>query len=237
MKYTKQSLTIFQQIEKLKSRGLIIDNENIAVNYMIIKVCGMKHPDNMRDLAELTVDMMGLIFYEKSPRYVDEQEADSINALSLTIPKVGVFVNASQDVILGKIETFQLQYIQLHGQESPEFCYALKKKGIPVIKAFQIKSVEDWETCLLYEGCCDYFLFDTPTSQYGGSGNKFEWNLISTYTGSTPFFLSGGIAPEDAEIIKQLNFPQLVGVDLNSRFEVTPGIKDINSIRRFLSDL
>ncbi|MCL1933985.1 MAG: phosphoribosylanthranilate isomerase [Candidatus Azobacteroides sp.] len=204
---------------------------------MKIKVCGMKDPENIRALAELPIDLMGLIFYEKSPRCVNDWDADRINALSLTIPKVGVFVNASLEVILDKMERFRLQSVQLHGKESPDFCRALREKNILIIKAFQIKTIEDWETCRLYEDCCDYFLFDTPTHGYGGSGNKFDWEMLSAYTGATSFFLSGGIAPEDAEKINRLNFPQLIAIDLNSRFETAPGIKDINSIRKFLSGL
>ena len=204
---------------------------------MEIKVCGLKSPENIQALAELPVDMMGMIFYEKSPRCIDERDADRINALALTIPKVGVFVNASLDVILDKVERFGLQLVQLHGQESPDFCQTLKGKGIKIIKVFQIKTTEDLKICRLYEDCCDYFLFDTPTPHYGGSGNKFDWELLSAYTGTTPFFLSGGIEPEDAAIINQLNFPQLVAVDLNSRFETAPGIKDINKIRQFISNV
>ena len=204
---------------------------------MKIKVCGMKDPENMQALAELPIDMMGLIFYEKSPRYVDDRNAAAINALSLSIPKVGVFVDASQDFITDKIKLFQLQFVQLHGKETPDFCYSLKNNGILIIKAFQIKTVEDLNTCLLYEDCCDYFLFDTLTSQYGGSGRKFDWKILAEYTGATPFFLSGGIAPEDAGIITQINYPQMVAIDLNSRFETAPGIKDINSIRQFLLNI
>ena len=189
----------------------------------------------MQAIAELPVDMLGMIFYEKSPRCIDNQDADRINALALTIPKVGVFVDAAFEVILDKVERFGLQFVQLHGQESPDFCHALREKGIPIIKAFQIKTTEDLKICRLYEDCCDYFLFDTPTPRYGGSGNKFDWKALSAYTGTTPFFLSGGIAPEDAEIINQLDFPQLVAVDLNSRFETAPGIKDIDKIRRFIA--
>ena len=206
-------------------------------SFMKIKVCGMKDPENMKALAELPVDMMGMIFYEKSPRYVDDRDAEQINAFSLAIPKVGVFVDASLEVILEKVELFQLQLVQLHGKESPEFCRTLREKGIPIIKAFQIKQPEDWETCRLYDDCCDYFLFDTPTPRYGGSGNKFDWELLSAYSGTTPFFLSGGISMEDAEAIHQLNFPQLVAIDLNSRFEPEPGIKDIEKIRRFINEI
>lgn len=202
---------------------------------MKIKVCGLKSPENIKALAELPVDMMGLIFYEKSPRCVENIDAGKINALALKIPKVGVFVNAFFEYILDKMEKFQLQIVQLHGNESPEFCSGLKNRNISVIKAFQIKTVEDLKTCRLYDGCCDYFLFDTPTPQYGGSGKKFDWELLSEYKGKTPFFLSGGIAPEDAVLIKQLNIPKLYAVDLNSKFELSPGIKDINKINSFLT--
>ena len=204
---------------------------------MKIKVCGLKFPKNIQALAELPVDMMGLIFYEKSPRYVDNRDAYRINALALTIPKVGVFVDSTFEVVLDKVERFGLQLVQLHGQESPDFCHALREKGIPIIKAFRINTTDDLKICRLYEDCCDYFLFDTPTPHYGGSGSKFNWELLSAYIGTTPFFLSGGIEPEDAAIINQLDFPQLVAVDLNSRFETAPGIKDIDKIRRFISGI
>jgi len=206
-------------------------------NNLLIKVCGIKDPENMRALAELPVDIMGLIFYEKSPRCVDKRDADSINALSLTIPKAGVFVNASKDDILDTVKRFHLKFVQLHGQESPDLCVALRNNGISVIKAFSVHDVEDLKKCLPYEGECDYFLFDTKTPQHGGSGNKFEWKILSAYTASTPFFLSGGIAPDDADSIMQLNHPLLFAVDLNSSFETSPGIKDIDKIKRFINEL
>jgi len=189
----------------------------------------------MRALAELPIDMMGMVFYEKSPRCVDERDADKINALSLTIPKVGVFVDATEGAVMNKVEKFQLQLVQLHGHESPEFCRELRKSCVKIIKAFQIKTIGDLKTCLPYEDYCDYFLFDTPTSKYGGSGNKFDWEILSAYSGTMSFILSGGISPEDSETVKQLNSPQLFAIDLNSRFETAPGIKDIVSIRQFLS--
>jgi phosphoribosylanthranilate isomerase len=153
------------------------------------------------------------------------------------IQKVGVFVNASEEVIFDKIREYDLQAVQLHGDESLDFCRKIKNKGIKVIKAFSIGETGDFKKLNLYENTCDYFLFDTKTSLYGGSGNKFDWKMLSAYTGSTPFFLSGGIAPEDAESIKRLNFPQLFAVDLNSRFETSLGIKDIDKIYQFLLDM
>ena len=194
----------------------------------------MKDPENIQALAQLPIDMMGLIFYEQSPRCVDERNAGRISALSTAVPKAGVFVDASPDVVLDKVKRFQLQLVQLHGQESPDFCRALRSEGISIIKAFRMATIADLKSCAFYENCCDYFLFDTMTPKYGGSGNKFDWEMLSAYTGTTPFFLSGGIAPEDAGIIGRLNFPQLFAVDLNSRFETAPGIKNIDSIREFL---
>jgi phosphoribosylanthranilate isomerase len=204
---------------------------------MKVKVCGMKHPENMQELAAIPVDMMGMIFYEKSLRYVGEPDAEEINALPPSILKVGVFVDASVDCILNKKERYQLQMIQLHGNESPAFCKELKKNKIRIIKAFSVEEPDDLRKCLFYNDCCDYYLFDTRTPQYGGSGKKFDWKILSVYSGEKPFFLSGGIALEDAKAIGQLNYPQLFAVDLNSRFECLPGLKDIDKINQFLKKI
>jgi len=193
----------------------------------------MKSPENIQALSELPIDMIGLIFYEKSPRCVEIQDADKINALSIKIPKVGVFVNATKGAILEKVERFGLQYVQLHGGESPEFCGEIKKEGISVIKSFQLEEVKDFEICYKYENKCDYFLFDSATPQYGGSGKKFNWDILNEYSGQTPFILSGGIGPEDS--IPALH--NLFAIDLNSKFETSPGIKDIESLRRFIFSL
>jgi indole-3-glycerol phosphate synthase len=199
-----------------------------------LKVCGMKDPENIRALASLPVDMIGLIFYEKSPRYAGELDSETVRDLPASIQKTGVFVNASQEYILAKIKAYGLQLIQLHGNESPAFCQDLKSGGIKVIKAFSIREAGDLTATALYENTCNYFLFDTKTSQFGGSGKKFDWEILSFYTGKTPFFLSGGIGAEDTDAIRQIKHPLLYALDLNSKFETKPGLKNIEQLREFV---
>jgi len=201
---------------------------------MKIKVCGMKYPENIKELVNLPIDMMGLIFYEKTKRYAGNLPANELRDVPANIQKVGVFVNASEEDIFEKIKEYDLQIVQLHGDESPDFCREIKKTGIKVIKSFSIEGIDDFEKLHLYEDTCDYFLFDTKTPLYGGSGNKFDWEILSSYNGQTPFILSGGIGLEDVESIKKLQNPKLYGIDLNSRFEISPGEKDIEKLRKFI---
>ncbi|GHV16833.1 N-(5'-phosphoribosyl)anthranilate isomerase [Bacteroidia bacterium] len=204
---------------------------------MKIKVCGMKYPGNIRELNKLPVDFTGLIFHKKSPRYVDDlKPADIRNSFHGGKEKVGVFVNADMDYIIQMVNEYTLYLIQLHGDESPDFCKELNKTA-PVIKAFSITENFDFDQTKAYEGICDYFLFDTKTSQHGGSGLKFDWKILDRYSGNTPFFLSGGISSEDAERIKEIQHPQLYAVDLNSRFETAPGLKDIELVEQFIKRL
>ena len=195
----------------------------------------MKYPDNINELISLPIDMMGLIFYEKSARYAGYLPANELRIVPPDIQIVGVFVNASGEDIFAKIREYNLQIVQLHGDESPDFCREIKKSGIKAIKAFRIETAGDLEKCSLYESSCDYFLFDTKTPQYGGSGKKFDWEILSSYNGETPFILSGCIGVEDAESIRGIQNPKLFGVDLNSRFERGPGEKDIEKLREFLT--
>jgi indole-3-glycerol phosphate synthase len=199
-----------------------------------LKVCGMLYPENIKALATLSIDMLGLIFYEKSPRYAGNLDTEVLKIIPPDISKIGVFVNASQADILEKVAKFDLQAVQLHGDESPDFCRELQAQNIKIIKAFQILKAEDFEPCASYKNVCDYFLFDTKTSQYGGSGKKFDWHILSSYKGDTFFFLSGGIGEDDAETIRQLRHPLLYAIDLNSRFEIEPGLKDIGKITAFI---
>jgi phosphoribosylanthranilate isomerase len=207
------------------------------LNCMQIKICGMKDPQNIKDLVKLPIDLIGLIFYEKSPRYVGDLDAKIMEIVPPSIQKTGVFVNASIKTILDRVQQYGLQVVQLHGDESPAFCRELKRHGIRVIKAFSIEEADDLARCVFYENVCDYFLFDTKTPQYGGSGKKFDWRILAFYQGETPFFLSGGIGVEEAEAIHQLDFPQLYAVDLNSKFEILPGLKDIGKIQQFVSQI
>jgi phosphoribosylanthranilate isomerase len=194
----------------------------------------MKYPGNIKELVRLPIDMMGLIFYEKSARYAGNLPAIELQIVPLNIQKVGVFVNVSKEAVFDKIREYDLQAVQLHGDESPDFCRTIKNSGIGVIKAFPIEEISDFEKCNLYENACDYFLFDTKTPAYGGSGKKFDWKMLSQYQEETPFILSGGIGYEDAESIRKIRNPKLYGIDLNSRFEVRPGEKDIEKLKDFL---
>lgn len=205
---------------------------------MKLKICGLKYPENILAIEALQPDFMGFIFYPKSSRYVNILEIkESINQLSKNIQKVAVFVNESPDTILQKIHGLSFDFIQLHGNEPVETALRMKSKGYGIIKAFSIHSNFDWTSTEAYENYCEYFLFDTSTPQYGGSGKKFDWKLIQHYQGQTPFLLSGGISLEDAEEIKKISHPKFAGIDINSRFETEPGLKNISLIQIFIKAL
>lgn len=191
---------------------------------MKIKICGMKYPDNIQEISLLEPDYMGFIFYEKSKRFIREQEVINIPE---HIKKVGVFVNEKVSVILEKVKKYKLDVLQLHGNETPEDCERLKERGCTVIKAFQIN--EDFSFSVLndFESVADYFLFDTKTESYGGSGTSFDWNLLKKYTNTIPFFISGGLGPDSIEELLQLKHPMLYGADFNSMLEIEPGLKAI----------
>jgi len=195
---------------------------------MKLKICGMKYPDNILEVGALLPDYMGFIFWEKSARYFD----GIIPTLPKSIQKVGVFVNATSDEILEKIEKHDLQAVQLHGSESVEFCESLKKKlpkGIEVIKVFSILNTFDFAVLKPFEPLCDYFLFDTKGRLPGGNGTTFDWKVLEQYPSTKPFFLSGGIGIEELEDVKQVlktNLP-IYAIDVNSKFELNPGLKNI----------
>ena len=195
---------------------------------MIVKVCGMRNAENIRQLEALGIDWMGMIFWPKSKRYVSTPPV----YLPQHVRKVGVFVDASLDAIRQHVEDYQLDIIQLHGQESPETLKALKP--LKLIKAFNIATPEDLQKTVAYEGLADYFLFDTKGKSVGGNGEKFDWSVLDSYQGETPFLLSGGIGSEDAQDIKSFHHPKCIGIDLNSRFETEPGLKDITKLKQFL---
>ena len=198
---------------------------------MMIKVCGMRDAQNIRDVESLGVDWIGMIFWPKSKRYV----AEVPSYLPGHLKKVGVFVDSTLDDILQHISDYQLDIIQLHGQESPDFAKALKPHTI--IKAFNIEKADDLLQTEKYEGIADYFLFDTKGKMVGGNGQKFDWSVLTTYQGKTPFLLSGGIGPEDVESVKSFHHPRCIGIDLNSRFESEPGFKDINQLKTFINNI
>ena len=199
----------------------------------LIKVCGMTEAENIRSVEQQGVDMIGFIFYPKSPRCLCEMP----EYLPIHSKRVGIFVNESKEDILMYVDRFELDYIQLHGSESPEYCRSLQSYGLHLIKAFSISHLKDLLATADYKGLCDYYLFDTKTPQYGGSGNQFDWNLLYRYKSSTPFLLSGGINPYSVKAIKEFHHPRFAGIDLNSRFETVPGIKDVERIEIFLKEL
>ncbi len=284
------------------------------MNYLLIKVCGMRDAQNIREVAALGVNLIGLIFYPKSPRYIESISSDagiipdysSLNSLTpkplskgegsdmldkqlkaeetegearnkqieseqlkstqskapfnkvttplsfgegqggeAAIPKfVGVFVNDMPQNIITAVYNYHLSYVQLHGDESPVMIDNLRRTLVPdivpqikIIKAISVSSAEDLKCCEQYEGHVDLFLFDTKYKGYGGSGQKYDWSVLEAYTGQTPFLLSGGIGPDDADRLRDFHHPQCIGIDLNSKFETAPGMKDINLLQNFLHQL
>ncbi len=206
---------------------------------MKLKVCGMREAENVSDLiVKVKPDWMGLIFYPLSPRYVDPMYADSLG--SFMIRKTGVFVDAELGFIKDKIEHFGLQTIQLHGAESSDKTQQIKNEtGLEVFKVFSVAQDIRWDKLEAYVSHVDYFLFDTFTKQYGGSGKAFNWKLLKEYPFDKPFLLSGGISVEHSPdlLALQKEVPQFVGIDINSKFEIEPGLKDIGLIQKFKSEL
>lgn len=194
---------------------------------MIIKVCGLKFEQNLIDVASLDIDMVGYNFYEPSPRYVQ----NTLPIIPSKIKKVGVFVNASESNILQKVRDYRLDYAQLHGDESPEFCKKIKET-IPVIKVFRIDNFLISDHMNEYE-FCDFFLFDTATKQFGGSGQKFDWSLLKELDIKVPFLLSGGIGPDDLDDILKFRHSTFKGIDINSKFELSAGLKDVEKVKNF----
>jgi phosphoribosylanthranilate isomerase len=200
----------------------------------LIKVCGMTEGGNIRAVEALGVDLIGFIFYPASSRFVRELPS----YLPEKAGRVGVFVNADREEILRRHEVFGFSYVQLHGDESPEFCARLRERdGLRVIKAFGVADEASFGQVSGYESACDLFLFDTRTPGRGGSGQRFDWSLLDSYQGKTRFLLSGGLGPESAEALRKLQAPLLAGLDLNSRFETAPGIKDPRQLELFLEEL
>ena len=200
---------------------------------MIIKTCGMRDADNIRAISKLGIDWMGFIFWAPSSRYVSEKPS----FLPTRQKRVGVFVDARIEEVKSKADEYALDLIQLHGSESPAFCERLKANSRQqLIKAFNIATQEDLEQTIPYEGLVDYFLFDTKAKMVGGNGTQFDWSVLSAYQGNTPFLLSGGIGPDDAEKVRNFHHPQLAGIDLNSRFELSPALKDIEKLKQFITE-
>ena len=230
---------------------------------MKVKVCGMRDAENIREVSSLGVDMLGFIFYPKSPRYVqmisskagiipdysEERLDKAIHSADSDVcvgrpARVGVFVDDMPQNIVTRVYNYGLDYIQLHGNEPRETCENLRatldpdiKKGIRIIKAISVSTAEDIQKYKEYVGAVDLFLFDTKCKTVGGSGEQFDWTVLDTYDGDVPFLLSGGIGPDDAERVKAFHHPKCVGIDLNSKFEIEPALKDVEKLREFIGEV
>lgn len=207
---------------------------------MKLKVCGMRDAENITELIKLNPDYMGFIFYDKSKRFVNEFPEVKIPS---TIKKVGVFVNESIENVISLVEENNLDAVQLHGNETPEyieklnFKFALKFHLIEVLKAFSVDDDFDFSKTVSYQKVCDYLLFDTKGKDYGGNGVKFNWEVLQKYEGKTPFLLSGGITKNDTEDIKKIEHSAFAGLDINSGFEIEPALKNIEDIKEFKQNL
>lgn len=207
----------------------------------------MRDADNIRDISALGVDMIGLIFYPPSPRYVQQFSSgagiipDYAPDIGKTPLRVGVFVDDMPQNIVTRVYNYKLDYIQLHGNEPRETLENLRatidpdiKPKIKIIKAISVSSAEDIKKYKEYVGAADLFLFDTKCKTVGGNGEQFDWQVLQAYDGDVPFLLSGGIGPDDAERIKNFHHPKCIGIDLNSKFEIEPALKDVEKLKQFL---
>ncbi len=192
-----------------------------------IKICGMKHPENILELAALQPDLMGFIFYEPSKRFMENKIPDLDNS----IQKVGVFVNQTIDGVVATALSHQLEVIQLHGEETPDYCSRLKEMNFTIIKVFSVDANFDFSILNAYQNACDYFLFDTKGALPGGNGVAFDWKILKKYSLNIPFFLSGGIGVEEIDTILQMNIPHLYAIDCNSKLETAPGLKNIENCK------
>lgn len=207
----------------------------------------MRDADNIRDISALEVDMIGLIFYPPSPRYVQQFSSgagiipDYAPDMGKTPLRVGVFVDDMPQNIVTRVYNYKLDYIQLHGNEPRETLENLRatidpdiRPKIKIIKSISVSSAEDIKKYKEYVGAADLFLFDTKCKTVGGSGEQFDWQVLQAYDGDVPFLLSGGIGPDDAERIKNFHHPKCIGIDLNSKFEIEPALKDVEKLKQFL---
>ena len=198
-----------------------------------IKVCGMKVPDNIKAVSGLKPDLMGFIFYPPSKRFIGlDFEKNHLNSVSKSVIKTAVFVNASIDEVLEFAKLYEMQAVQLHGNETPEFCQQVKDAGFVTIKAFGVDDGFDFATLIPYENQVDLFLFDTKTEQHGGSGKTFNWKVLQNYKLEKPFMLSGGISLDNLDEVLELKHPQFYGLDINSKFEIEPGLKDVELLTK-----
>ncbi|MDE6577337.1 MAG: phosphoribosylanthranilate isomerase [Muribaculaceae bacterium] len=197
----------------------------------------MRDSLNVAQVAAARPDYMGFIFYPPSPRDCSGTDPSVVRQLPSEVTPVAVTVNMDTASILRLTDKYGFRIVQLHGDESPEMCGNLKREGLTVFKAIGIKDEESLRKINEYEGCVDMFVFDTSSAARGGTGKKFDWNLLERYSGTTPFLLSGGISPEDASLIKKFSHDRMAGIDLNSKFESAPAIKDVALLGNFIKQI
>ncbi len=198
----------------------------------------MRDPENIQGILSAEPDYLGYIFYSKSKRYVGKNPGPEIfEIVSKSTRKVGVFVNEPLDNVITACRDFKLEVAQLHGNEDPDYCSLIRSTGLTVLKAFSIDEEFDFSLLETYSGAVDYFLFDTKGKLPGGTGLKFDWDILQSYQLSVPFFLSGGIKPDDVEALQKFNHEQLYALDINSGFEVSPALKSINKVQDFIQKI
>ena len=226
----------------------------MTMKNIMIKVCGMRDVENIRAVAALGVDMIGFVFWKDSPRYVSmmsseagimpDYAGDNVRSVGSGIKKVGVFVDDMPQNIVTRVYNYGLDYVQLHGSESSVMIENLRRtldpdirKGVRIIKAISVETAEDVGKWREYDGVADMLLFDTKCTCVGGSGNRFDWSVLQSYDGGIPFMLGGGIGPDDIRRVKDFEHPMFAGIDLNSRFETEPGMKDVEALREFIGEI
>lgn len=198
----------------------------------------MRDPDNILGIVEAAPDFIGFIFYPKSKRFVGPDfSAEMLKVIPESVKKVGVFVDELPRKVIETCKKLNLQVVQLHGNETPEYCRQIQKSGLMVFKAFSVDEEFDFGKLRAYSGVCDYFLFDTKGRLPGGTGQKFNWQLLENYEGDLPFFLSGGIGPDDLEAIRRFGHPRWRGIDVNSGFEIEPALKDVEKVKQFVEKI
>ena len=202
-----------------------------------IKICGMAYPENIVGISGVMPDYMGFIFHAQSPRNALSLSAEALKGLPESVTPVGVFVNRPLDYILDRCDEYGIRTVQLHGNESPALCERLKTEGYIVWKAIGVDENIRWEDLNSYKNVVDMFVFDTKSPTHGGTGCKYDWDILRSYSLEIPFLLSGGISPGDEGLIKMFDHPMFSGIDLNSRFEVAPGMKDVTLLKNFIKEL
>jgi len=198
----------------------------------------MRDPENISGIVAALPDFLGFIFYPKSKRFVGfDISPELLFEIPASVKKVGVFVDETPEKVLEIYQCWELDTIQLHGHETPQYCRQIKNSGIIVFKSFSVDESFDFAVLKSYSEVCDYFLFDTKGQLPGGTGQKFNWQLLDNYQLNVPFFLSGGIGPDDLNIIREFAHPLLFGIDINSGFEINPALKNVEKVKKFISEI